>query len=206
MTRGAEATGSENAWESRSVRSSVADAPQLLGSASPSVTRLWRVWHHADTLPPSSRFRLHSMHPSYYYRAHACILVFDVTRKVTYQHLQEWHNECQQFRPGLPTLVVANKIDVDLNVTKQSFKFPQKNPACHPQVYFCSASDGSNVVKVFQSCIAAAQEYKLKAPETDFTEAVLETLDYFKEKEKTEGAAPAATAAQTPATAGAQRK
>jgi hypothetical protein len=34
--------------------------------------------------------RFNSMHPSYYYRAHACILVFDVTRKVTYQHLQEW--------------------------------------------------------------------------------------------------------------------
>ena len=30
------------------------------------------------------------MHPSYYYRAHCCILVFDVTRKVTYQHLAEW--------------------------------------------------------------------------------------------------------------------
>lgn len=30
------------------------------------------------------------MHPSYYYRAHCCILVFDVTRKVTYQHLADW--------------------------------------------------------------------------------------------------------------------
>jgi Rab-like protein 2 len=55
--------------------------------------------------------RFASMHPSYYFRAHACILVFDVTRKVTYQHLQEWYDELQQYRPGLPTLVVANKID-----------------------------------------------------------------------------------------------
>lgn len=55
--------------------------------------------------------RFNSMHPSYYYRAHACILVFDVTRKVTYQHLQEWYDELMQYRPGLPTLVVANKID-----------------------------------------------------------------------------------------------
>ena len=30
------------------------------------------------------------MHPSYYYRAHCCIMVFDVTRKVTYQHLADW--------------------------------------------------------------------------------------------------------------------
>jgi Rab-like protein 2 len=34
--------------------------------------------------------RFASMHPSYYHRAHACILVFDVTRKVTYTNLQEW--------------------------------------------------------------------------------------------------------------------
>ena len=83
---------------------------------------------HAHTASPRSRFcclsmcpriaqdtagqeRFNSMHPSYYYRAHACILVFDVTRKVTYQHLQEWYDELMQYRPGLPTLVVANKID-----------------------------------------------------------------------------------------------
>jgi len=131
--------------------------------------------------------RFNSLHPSYYFRAHACILVFDVTRKVTYQHLQQWYDELQQYRPGLPTLVVANKIDVDLAVTKQSFKFPLKNPACHPNVYFCSASDGSNVVKVFHTAIQAAQEYKDR-PDADFTEQVLETLDYFKEKEKKEQA------------------
>ena len=129
------------------------------------------------------------MHPSYYYRAHACILVFDVTRKPTYQHLQDWYNELQQHRPGLPVLVVANKIDVDLAVTKQSFKFPTKNPACHPTVYFCSASDGSNVVRVFNAAVTAAREYKRTSVETDFTESVLETLDYFRDKEKEKKAA-----------------
>lgn len=51
------------------------------------------------------------MHPSYYHRAHACILVFDCTRKQTYVNLNNWYNELQQYRPGLPVLVVANKID-----------------------------------------------------------------------------------------------
>ena len=31
------------------------------------------------------------MHSSYYYRAHACIMVFDVTRKVTYKNLDNWY-------------------------------------------------------------------------------------------------------------------
>jgi small GTP-binding protein len=82
-------------------------------------SRLTRVDVRACVVCPSAlgvqdtagQERFNSMHPSYYYRAHACILVFDVTRKVTYQHLQEWYNELQQHRPGLPTLVIANKID-----------------------------------------------------------------------------------------------
>ncbi len=37
------------------------------------------------------------MHPSYYYRAHCCILVFDVTRKITYQHLADWYKELREY-------------------------------------------------------------------------------------------------------------
>ena len=33
------------------------------------------------------------LHPSYYYGAHACILVFDVNRKITYQNLRQWYKE-----------------------------------------------------------------------------------------------------------------
>jgi hypothetical protein len=56
------------------------------------------------------------MHASYYHRAHACIMVFDVTRKVTYKNLERGYNELQQHCAGVPTLVVANKIDVDYQV------------------------------------------------------------------------------------------
>ncbi|CAN0011094.1 unnamed protein product, partial [Phaeothamnion confervicola] len=34
--------------------------------------------------------RFSSMHPSYYHRAHACVMVFDVTRKATYKNLAQW--------------------------------------------------------------------------------------------------------------------
>ena len=37
--------------------------------------------------------RFQSMHPSYYMGAHCCILVFDVTRKVTYKNLDTWYHE-----------------------------------------------------------------------------------------------------------------
>lgn len=64
------------------------------------------------------RLNLNSMHPSYYYNAHCCILVFDVTRKVTYMNLNTWYKELQDARKGIPVIVVANKIDVDYKVSR----------------------------------------------------------------------------------------
>ncbi|XP_010150293.1 PREDICTED: rab-like protein 2A, partial [Eurypyga helias] len=55
--------------------------------------------------------RFQSMHASYYHKAHACIMVFDVQRKVTYKNLNSWYKELREFRPEIPCVVVANKID-----------------------------------------------------------------------------------------------
>jgi len=124
--------------------------------------------------------RFNSMHPSYYFRAHACVLVFDVTRKVTYQNLTEWFKELQQYREGIPTLVVANKIDVDMNVTKKQFAFAVKN---NLPFFFASAAEGTNVVKAFTEAIRAGLAYKT-SPACDFTEEVLREIDYFDTKEQ----------------------
>eukprot|EP00878_Enallax_costatus_P045568 GHUV01054982.1.p1 GENE.GHUV01054982.1~~GHUV01054982.1.p1 ORF type:complete len:134 (+),score=33.50 GHUV01054982.1:418-819(+) len=90
------------------------------------------------------------MHASYYYRAQACIMVFDVTRKITYKNLENWYQELQQHAKGIPTLVVANKIDIDYQVTSKSFKFAEKYDL---PFYFVSASDGTNVVRIFHKAI-----------------------------------------------------
>lgn len=42
--------------------------------------------------------------------------VFDVTRKVTYQNLPTWYQELREYCESIPCLLVANKIDVDMNV------------------------------------------------------------------------------------------
>jgi Rab-like protein 2 len=98
------------------------------------------------------------MHPSYYYRAHCCILVFDVTRKVTYQHLSDWYKELREYCEHIPCILVANKIDVDYNVTRKEFKFASKHDL---PFFFVSAADGTNVVKVFQSAVLEAKRFKI---------------------------------------------
>ena len=133
------------------------------------------------TLPPSlssdiwdtaGQERFNSMHASYYYRAHACIMVFDVTRKVTYKNLETWYHELQEHCKGIPTIVVANKIDVDYAVTNKSFNFGAKNKL---PFFFVSASDGTNVVKIFQMAIMSGIKWKA-SPKEDFYQEVLDLL------------------------------
>lgn len=102
--------------------------------------------------------RFASLHSSYYHRAHACILVFDISRKVTYTNLTTWYDELQQHRRGIPILVVANKIDMNPKAASKPFLFTEKRGL--PKTRFCSASDGTNVVALFQDIVRLAAQRK----------------------------------------------
>jgi Rab-like protein 2 len=103
-----------------------------------------------------------SLHPSYYHRANACILGFDVTRKVTYKNLAKWYKELRVYCPDIPVIVVANKIDVDASVTNKKFNFALENEL---PFYFVSASTGTNVVKVFKEILNLAVKNKEEPPD-----------------------------------------
>ncbi|NXJ99430.1 RBL2A protein, partial [Corythaixoides concolor] len=118
--------------------------------------------------------RFQSMHASYYHKAHACIMVFDVQRKVTYKNLNSWYKELREFRPEIPCIVVANKIDADMKVTQKSFNFARKFSL---PFYFVSAADGTNVVKLFNDAIKLAVAYKQNAG--DFMDEVMRELESF---------------------------
>ncbi|KAM6320911.1 rab-like protein 2A [Aegotheles albertisi] len=118
--------------------------------------------------------RFQSMHASYYHKAHACIMVFDVQRKVTYKNLNSWYKELREFRPEIPCIVVANKIDADMKVTQKSFNFAQKFSL---PFYFVSAADGTNVVKLFNDAIKLAVAYKQNSG--DFMDEVMRELESF---------------------------
>ncbi|CAM4486483.1 rab-like protein 2B [Lepidochelys kempii] len=125
--------------------------------------------------------RFQSMHASYYHKAHACIMVFDVQRKVTYKNLNNWYKELREFRPEIPCIVVANKIDADLKVTQKSFNFARK---FNLPFYFVSAADGTNVVKLFSDAIKLAVAYKQNSG--DFMDEVMRELENFELQKKRE--------------------
>ncbi|XP_009882340.1 PREDICTED: rab-like protein 2A, partial [Charadrius vociferus] len=125
--------------------------------------------------------RFQSMHASYYHKAHACIMVFDVQRKVTYKNLNSWYKELREFRPEIPCIVVANKIDADIKVTQKSFNFARKFSL---PFYFVSAADGTNVVKLFSDAIKLAVAYKQNSG--DFMDEVMRELESFDLQKKSE--------------------
>lgn len=127
-----------------------------------------RLIHFWDT---AGQERFNSMHSSYYFQAHACVMVFDVSRKVTYKNLKMWYAELRKYRQDIPVLLVANKIDMNPKICQMKFDFATKN---NMKLYYCSASDGTNVVKVFKDAIKAAHDYKMQS--TDFLDAVMEEL------------------------------
>ncbi|EDL76584.1 RAB, member of RAS oncogene family-like 2A, isoform CRA_b [Rattus norvegicus] len=116
--------------------------------------------------------RFQSMHASYYHKAHACIMVFDVQRKITYKNLGTWYAELREFRPEIPCILVANKIDADIQMTQKNFSFAKKFSL---PLYFVSAADGTNVVKLFNDAIRLAVAYKKSSQ--DFMDEVLQELE-----------------------------
>lgn len=95
-------------------------------------------------------------------------------RKVTYKNLNNWYKELREFRPEIPCIVVANKIDADMKVTQKSFNFARKFSL---PFYFVSAADGTNVVKLFNDAIRLAVAYKQQSG--DFMDEVLRELESF---------------------------
>lgn len=143
--------------------------------------------------------RFQTVHPAYYDDASACVLVFDVTRKATYQHLSTWFEELRSACGRIPCICVANKIDMNYKVTAKTFKFPEQH---NLPFYFVSAADGTNVVKVFEQAIEDAVHHrdriKQQIESGDFEEGgeasdlafmaeVRDTLRYFDEKESAGG-------------------
>ncbi|EDO28809.1 predicted protein, partial [Nematostella vectensis] len=72
----------------------------------------------------------------------------------------------------LCVIFFLNNSAVDYKVTQKSFNFPKKYGL---PFYFVSASDGTNVVKVFREAIRLGVNYKENS--TDFMDMVMQELE-----------------------------
>ncbi|RNF25093.1 rab11B GTPase [Trypanosoma conorhini] len=138
-----------------------------------------------DIWDTAGQERFSTMHPAYYHEAHACILVFDVTRKATYKNLEKWLSELRNYREHIPCIVACNKIDTDPSVMSKAFAFVEKH---NLTLHYVSAADGTNVVQLFEAAITEAVRYKKSPKSEDF---MTQVLGFIKEGERKEEAATA---------------
>ena len=76
---------------------------------------------------------------SYYRDAAGCLLVFDVTRKESFNHLEKWLQETRQFaNPNIAITIVGNKADLS---AKRAVKYEEaKNFATEMGLTYVEAS------------------------------------------------------------------
>mmetsp|Transcript_54454 Transcript_54454/g.151720 ORF Transcript_54454/g.151720 Transcript_54454/m.151720 type:complete len:227 (-) Transcript_54454:148-828(-) len=106
--------------------------------------------------------QFNKLHSSYYFQANACILTFDLTRKITYKNMAAWYKELRHYCPDIPVICVANKLDADPSMAKKKFNFASENKL---PFFFVSAADGTNVVKVYNEAIKLAIKNKEEPPD-----------------------------------------
>uniref|UniRef100_A0A6B2LK82 Uncharacterized protein n=1 Tax=Arcella intermedia TaxID=1963864 RepID=A0A6B2LK82_9EUKA len=65
--------------------------------------------------------RFESLGVSYFRGVDCCLLVYDVTKEISFDHLEKWKDLCQQQETRFPLVVVGNKIDL-----QKECKFEEK--------------------------------------------------------------------------------
>ncbi|MFX0095603.1 MAG: Rab family GTPase [Candidatus Hodarchaeota archaeon] len=92
----------------------------------------------------------------YYQGAHACVYVFDVTRRDTFINIIEWMKETQKNIGKPPSILVGNKIDLidERKVDSENGQFFEDN--LNIKYYETSAIDGTGVNELFRTVIRAA--------------------------------------------------
>lgn len=95
--------------------------------------------------------RYRAITSSHYRRAVGALLVYDVTRQVTFQSCLKWLEELlQNAEPGIVIMLVGNKVDL-----------VEKDPSAR-QVYYDAASDFARQHNLFFSESSAVTSYNVK--------------------------------------------
>ena len=110
------------------------------------------------------------------------ILVYDITKLITFENILNWMKKVKEYNKNLPILIIGNKKDKeeDRNITfEEGKKFAEE----HQMGFFeTSAFTGENVNEAFISFIYEIMELKHKTSLTNNDSFSIETKKKKKEK------------------------
>ena len=57
--------------------------------------------------------KLVTLRKRYYTGAHGAVIVYDITRRESYDHIKNWIDEVEEKCPNIPIIIVGNKTDLE---------------------------------------------------------------------------------------------
>lgn len=127
--------------------------------------------------------KYHAMAPIFYRGADGAVVIFDFTRKETFERAEKWFKELSEFTDTNPRIIlVGNKIDLPEKVVSYDDvnRLAQKYKVNFLEV---SAVQGININEVFQSLTTSIYEQKLKLEQE--SEKIMKKEELKKNRKKT---------------------
>jgi Ras-related protein Rab-7A len=114
-------------------------------------TVLLQIWDTAG----QERFR--ALAAPFYRGANICVLVFDVSQRMTFEAIEQWRNEFlhhvdvdESKIKSFPFILLGNKTDLGIQVTKQEVNSWINNNNYNMEYIETSAKDGINIQQSFE--------------------------------------------------------
>lgn len=99
-----------------------------------------------------------NLRSSFYQQSRGLILVCDVTRPESVKNLHSWYVEAiENIGYSIPTIILANKSDLEKRTTNQDFQTPFFTEHSFP-IYFTSAKTGDKVIQAFTDISSSLYE------------------------------------------------
>ncbi|EGR30953.1 ras oncogene family protein, putative [Ichthyophthirius multifiliis] len=91
--------------------------------------------------------KLGGLREGYYIGAHAAIMMFDVTSRITYKNIPKWHKDLTRICDNIPIVIIGNKVDSkDRKVKARQITFHRRRSL---QYYDVSAKSNYQYEKPF---------------------------------------------------------
>lgn len=94
-----------------------------------------------------------SLRKLYLQGAHGALIIYDTTKRITYEKVEEWVQNFREIRGEEPLLLIGNKIDLKKKIKvdeKEAKEFAEKN---NMMFLLTSAKTGDNVEVAFNSLL-----------------------------------------------------
>ena len=90
-----------------------------------------------------------ALHSTYYAGANGALLVCDMTRPETFEHLKHWAADLLEVSGEIPVIILGNKCDLEMKIDPLDLEDFAATLGC--SVMLTSAKSGQNVQEAFQA-------------------------------------------------------